>query len=122
RSTPERRVVADRVPPAQEKRGRPGSGADAPLPFRDGGKTWSEPKELDLLGREPYLTVLKDGTVFITGHLLANPVRVIGLWRSDHQPDERGEPALHVLVAPSGGMNRGRDSETDRSHFATMPV
>jgi BNR repeat-like domain len=42
---------------------------------KDGGKTWSEAKELDLLGREPYLTVLKDGTIFITGHLLANDLR-----------------------------------------------
>src|SRR5256885_912287 len=42
---------------------------------RDGGKTWSKPEKLDLLGREPYLTVLKDGTVFLTGHLLASDVR-----------------------------------------------
>ena len=41
----------------------------------DGGRTWSNPKHLDLLGREPYLTVLKNGTVFITGHLLAQDVR-----------------------------------------------
>jgi len=42
---------------------------------RDGGRTWSDPQPLDLLGREPYLTVLKDGTVFITGHLLPQDVR-----------------------------------------------
>ena len=42
---------------------------------RDGGKTWSKSEPLDLLGREPYLTVLRDGTIFITGHLLANDVR-----------------------------------------------
>jgi hypothetical protein len=42
---------------------------------RDGGKSWSEPEALDLLGREPYLTVLRDGTIFHTGHLLANDVR-----------------------------------------------
>lgn len=42
---------------------------------RDGGKTWSKPEKLNLLGREPYLTVLKDGTLFMTGHLLANDVR-----------------------------------------------
>ena len=42
---------------------------------KDGGKTWSKPEKLDLLGREPYLTVLKDGTVFMTGQLLANDVR-----------------------------------------------
>src|SRR4051812_5179504 len=41
----------------------------------DGGKTWSKPEKLDLLGREPYLTVLMDGTLFLTGHLLANDVR-----------------------------------------------
>src|SRR5205807_9370795 len=42
---------------------------------KDGGKTWSEPAKLDLLGREPYLTVLKHGTLFMTRHLLANDVR-----------------------------------------------
>ena len=41
----------------------------------DGGRTWTEPQPLDLLGREPYLTVQKNGTVFITGHLLAQDVR-----------------------------------------------
>jgi len=41
----------------------------------DGGRTWTGPQSLDLLGREPYLTVLRNGTVFITGHLLANDVR-----------------------------------------------
>ncbi len=42
---------------------------------KDGGKSWPKPEPLNLLGREPYLTVLKDGTIFITGHLLANDVR-----------------------------------------------
>ena len=41
----------------------------------DGGKTWSNPEKPDLLGREPYLTVLADGTIFITGHLLAADTR-----------------------------------------------
>src|SRR5579863_80411 len=41
----------------------------------DGGKSWSKPQQLDLLGREPYLSVLKDGTIFMTGHLLAQDVR-----------------------------------------------
>lgn len=36
---------------------------------------WSKPQTLGLLGREPYLTILKDGTIFITVHLLANDVR-----------------------------------------------
>jgi hypothetical protein len=42
---------------------------------QDGGATWSKPEPLELLGREPYLTVLKDGTIFITGHLLAQDIR-----------------------------------------------
>jgi hypothetical protein len=42
---------------------------------QDGGSTWTGPEKLDLPGREPYLTVLRDGTVFLTGHLLANDVR-----------------------------------------------
>ena len=41
----------------------------------DGGRTWTAPEKLELLGREPYLTVLKNGTVFVTGHLLAGDVR-----------------------------------------------
>jgi photosystem II stability/assembly factor-like uncharacterized protein len=41
----------------------------------DGGKSWSQPLPLELLGREPYMTVLKDGTIFMTGHLLAQDVR-----------------------------------------------
>jgi hypothetical protein len=41
----------------------------------DGGLSWTGPEELPLLGREPYLSVLADGTVFMTGHLLAQDVR-----------------------------------------------
>jgi hypothetical protein len=41
----------------------------------DGGRTWSKPQTVGLLGREPYLTILEDGTVFITVHLLAADVR-----------------------------------------------
>jgi hypothetical protein len=41
----------------------------------DGGRTWRGPENLPLLGREPYLTVLPDGTVFETGHLLAADIR-----------------------------------------------
>lgn len=42
---------------------------------KDGGRTWSKPEKLDQLGRELYLTVLRDGALFMTGHLLANDVR-----------------------------------------------
>ena len=49
-----------------------------PLIFRSGdsGKTWSEPAVLDtLLGREPYLCVLSDGTLLMTVHLLGREQR-----------------------------------------------
>jgi hypothetical protein len=60
----------------QHKKG-PNKVLEETLLFRskDGGRTWSKPEKLDLLGREPYLTVLPDDTVFLTGHLLANDVR-----------------------------------------------
>jgi len=42
---------------------------------RDGGRTWPERRVIGLLGREPYFSVLRDGTLFITTHLLEQDVR-----------------------------------------------
>ena len=36
----------------------------------DGGKTWSTREYRDLLGREPYLSIISDGTIFISTHVL----------------------------------------------------
>ena len=45
----------------------------------DGGATWSDAENLTtghgLVGREPYLTVLRDGTVLMTVHFLSRDVR-----------------------------------------------
>ena len=42
---------------------------------KDGGHSWSEGRNLeDLPGREPYLTVLRDGTLLMTVHYLAADV------------------------------------------------
>jgi hypothetical protein len=42
----------------------------------DGARTWSPPETMEsLLGREPYLTALTDGTVLMTVHLLAQEIR-----------------------------------------------
>jgi len=41
----------------------------------DQGRTWSERKVIPLLGREPYFSVLKDGTLLITVHFLNQDVR-----------------------------------------------
>lgn len=37
---------------------------------KDMGRTWSRGRHLPLLGREPYLSVLKNGRIFITTHFL----------------------------------------------------
>lgn len=42
---------------------------------QDGGVTWSEPDTPDIPGREPYFTILSDGTILITVHLLKQDVR-----------------------------------------------
>ena len=41
----------------------------------DGGKTWSDREEPDIPGREPALSVTRNGTLFITTHLLAQDIR-----------------------------------------------
>lgn len=41
----------------------------------DGAKTWGERTVLPLLGREPYFSALRDGTLFITTHLRKDEIR-----------------------------------------------
>lgn len=41
----------------------------------DGGRTWTPRTVIPLLGREPYFSVLSDGTLFITVHFLKQDVR-----------------------------------------------
>ena len=41
----------------------------------DGGLTWSKRELPDIAGREPALSVTKDGTLFITAHLLGQDIR-----------------------------------------------
>lgn len=83
---------------------------------RDGGRTWSEAEELDLPGREPYLTVLPDGTVFITGHLLAQDVR--NAWGHTtgflHRSTDRGRTWATTRVE-SEGIKPGAANHTSRN-------
>ena len=37
---------------------------------QDGGRTWSGRRQLDIYGREPYFSVISDGTLFISTHML----------------------------------------------------
>lgn len=68
---------------------------------RDGGRTWSKPEALETLGREPYLTVLRDGTVFMTGHLLAQDVRNTFGYTTGflHRSTDRGKSWQSIRIA-----------------------
>ena len=74
----------------------------------DDGQTWSRPRNLtleqDVLGREPYLTVLRDGTLLITVHFLANDVRnPAGYTRSFvHRSDDEGATWTTTVAEPTG--------------------
>jgi monoterpene epsilon-lactone hydrolase len=82
----------------------------------DKGRTWSSPEKLDLLGREPYLTVLKDGTIFITGHLLAQDVR--NQWGYTcgfvHRSADRGRTWTTIRIE-SEGVKPGASNHTTRN-------
>lgn len=67
----------------------------------DGGRTWTGPEPLDLLGREPYLTVLADGTLFMTGHLLPQDVRnTLGYTHGFiHRSDDGGRTWQSLRIA-----------------------
>jgi hypothetical protein len=83
---------------------------------KDGGRTWSGPEKLDLPGREPYLTILKDGTLFITGHLLAHDVR--NRWGYTcgflHRSTDRGR-TWESLRIESEGIKPGAGNHTSRN-------
>lgn len=82
----------------------------------DGGRTWSGPEKLALLGREPYLTVLADGTVFVTGHLLPQDVRnKYGYTHGYlHRSTDRGRTWQSTRVE-SEGIKPGAGNHTSRN-------
>lgn len=71
---------------------------------KDGGRTWSKPRTIGLLGREPYLTILKDGTIFITVHLLANDARNKDGYTYSfiHRSGDNGKTWTTTPVGPEG--------------------
>lgn len=86
------------------------------LRSRDGGRTWSEPEKLDLLGREPYLTILPDGTIFITGHLLAQDERNVWGYTCGflHRSTDRGK-TWHSLRIESEQLKPGASNHSTRN-------
>lgn len=70
----------------------------------DGGVTWSQRQTLDLLGREPYLTVLRDGTVLMTVHLLAQDIRNKDSYAHSylHRSTDGGRTWTTMRIGPDG--------------------
>ena len=83
---------------------------------RDGGKSWSAPESLELLGREPYLTVVSDGVVFLTGHLLAHDVRNPHGYTCGflHRSTDRGR-TWETIRVESEGIKPGASNHTSRN-------
>jgi len=83
---------------------------------KDGGRTWTGPEKLDLLGREPYLTVLSDSTIFMTGHLLAADVRNKWGYTTGflHRSTDRGRTWQTVRVE-SEGIKPNASNHTTRN-------
>ena len=80
------------------------------------GRTWLGPEKLDLLGREPYLTVLSDGTVFVTGHLLASDVRNTWGYTTGflHRSTDRGQ-TWHTIRIESEDVKPKAGNHTSRN-------
>ena len=89
-------------------------GGDCPDPDRvredillfrshDAARSWSEPVVLEsLLGREPYLSVLRDGTVLMTVHLLSHEIRnTAGYTRAFvHRSEDGGRTWSTTIAEP----------------------
>jgi hypothetical protein len=82
----------------------------------DGGRTWNGPEKLSLVGREPYLTVLADGTVFITGHLLPQDIRnKVGYTHGYLHRSTDGGRTWQSTRVESEGIKPGAGNHTSRN-------
>ena len=116
---PDGRLLLVAFAPYQLEKGRH---REEILLFRsgDGGATWSDAENLTtghgLLGREPYFTVLRDGTVLMTVHFLAGDVRnPTGYTRSFVHRSTDGGRTWTTTVAEPEGMAPGGASCTTRT-------
>jgi hypothetical protein len=87
---------------------------------QDGGRTWSDAENLTitrgLLGREPYFTILSDGTVLMTVHFLINDVRNdTGYCRSFVHRSADGGETWETTAVEAPGMKPGESSCTTRN-------
>ena len=116
---PDGRLLLVAFAPYQLEKGRH---REEILLFRsgDGGATWSDAENLTtghgLLGREPYFTVLRDGTLLMTVHFLSRDVRnPTGYTRSFVHRSTDGGRTWTTTVAEPAGMAPGGASCTTRT-------
>lgn len=75
---------------------------------KDGGRTWSRGEALEILGREPSLSVSQRGTVFVTTHLLAQELRNRDGYTHSyiHRSTDAGRTWVSTRVEPEGFRER----------------
>ncbi|MBQ16575.1 MAG: hypothetical protein CMJ65_05570 [Planctomycetaceae bacterium] len=84
---------------------------------KDLGLTWSAPElKPELLGREPYLSITRDGTLFITGHLLSQDIRnTFGFTSSFlHRSTDAGRTWTSIRLQPRS-FRKGKTVLTARN-------
>jgi hypothetical protein len=84
----------------------------------DGGKTWPRRQVLpELAGREPYYSVLQDGTLLILTHCLTGDVRATRNYITSclHRSDDHGQTWTTLEILPADLSDANKDSWTHTS-------
>lgn len=75
----------------------------------DGGKNWTDARNIDQIkGREPFLSILSDGVIIVTTHLLDNDMR-----------NKRGHTYSFVYSSYDGGKS-WNESEFDEGNVTVL--
>ena len=91
----------------------------------DGGRTWSRPQNLTadigLVGREPYFSILSDGTMFLTVTVFTNDVRnPAGYGQSYVYRSEDGGRTWTSMLAEPDGLDRTSASTVTTRNILEM--
>jgi hypothetical protein len=88
----------------------------------DGGQTWGPREVLDLLGREPYFTVLKSGVILITSQLITPDYRdTLGYnYALVHRSEDGGRTwsSMPIMLADVPGATAVQGTLTSRTILA----